>query len=88
MSTQSEFVSILWPVLKGTGKRIMIRYPIFENGYDHSDGHLREKGIVRDPDTGKRYIISGSPCGFRCRCDAWAVEIDGEGAEVQQRKLT
>lgn len=56
-----------------------IRYPIFEDGFDHTTGHLREKGILRDPETGKRYVITGRACGLGCRCDAWADEVESKG---------
>lgn len=67
---------VFTPVLRATGERLQIENPLFEEGFRHGLG-LRKKGIVQDPQTGKRYVISGKSCGLKCQCDAWAVEIEG-----------
>jgi hypothetical protein len=68
-------VRVYTPVLKATGERLKIENPIFEEPFRHGLG-LHKKGVVRDPKTGKRYMIRGKSCGLRCQCDAWAVEIE------------
>lgn len=64
------------PVLKATGVRFRINRPIFEEGFRHGRG-LGKKGFVKDPETGKRYLIVGKSCRPECQCDAWAIEIPG-----------
>jgi hypothetical protein len=78
-------VPIYTPVLKATGERFRIEYPIYEEGFRDERG-LGKKGVIRDPATGKRYEITGKACSLpHCQCDAWAVEIEasgiGEGAQ-------
>lgn len=75
MNHEAADVPIYTPVLKSTGVRLRIEDPIFEEGFRSGRG-LGKKGIICDPATGKRYIISGKACGLRCQCDAWAVEIE------------
>ena len=76
MSTEEAKVPIYTPVLKSTGIRLRIEYPIFEDGFI-GGRRLGKKGILKDPATGKRYAISGKACNIpRCHCDAWAVEIE------------
>lgn len=75
MKVRPSDAPIFTPVLRATGERLRIEHPIFEVGYRHGTG-LGRKGIVYDPKTGKRYMISGRACGLQCQCDAWAVEID------------
>lgn len=65
------------PVLKATGGRFRINRPIFEEGFRHGRG-LGKKGIVKDPETGKRYWITGKSCSLKCECDAWAIEIPNQ----------
>jgi len=66
---------IYTPVLKTTGVRLRIENPIFEEGFRQGRG-LGEKGVISDPKTGKRYLISGKECDLpTCKCDAWAVEL-------------
>lgn len=67
-----ETKPIYTPVLKDTGVRIEIRKPEFSDGFSfiRARGY---KGIVRDPETGNRYRITGKACSSpRCMCDAWA----------------
>lgn len=76
MSYKAANVPIYTPVLKATGMRLRIKHPIFEVGFRPGRG-LGKKGIIHDPVTGKRYIISGKSCSLpKCQCDAWAVEIE------------
>jgi hypothetical protein len=73
-------VPIYTPVLKATGERLQIENPIFEEGFNQGRS-LGNKGVLRDPATGKRYKITGKACDIpRCHCDAWAEEIGSEAA--------
>jgi hypothetical protein len=77
MNNKSE-KNVYTPVLKATGERITIEKPIFEGNFWSGRG-LRRKGIIRDPSTDKRYVITGKACGLpNCQCDAWAVELGEE----------
>ena len=68
-------VPIYTPVVRATGVRIRIENPVYEDGFHHGRG-LGNKGVLSDPDTGKRYFISGKPCDIpNCQCDAWADEL-------------
>jgi hypothetical protein len=75
MNKEEANVPIYTPVLKSNGVRLRIRNPIFEEGF-RDERRLIKKGIIRDPETGNRYMIYGKACGLpNCHCDAWAVEI-------------
>lgn len=71
------------PVLKATGKRLEMRvdfrtFPAF----DPTDV-LGYRGTVQDLKTGTRYAVYGKECDIPgCNCDAWAVEISGDGTEL------
>ena len=74
MSNEAD-VPVYTPVLKNTGVRLRIENPIFEDGFRDGRG-LGKKGILTDPKTGKRFLISGKTCDLpKCQCDAWAVEL-------------
>ena len=78
MTSKSADVPIYTPVLKATGERLRIEYPIFEEGFRDERG-LKQKGVIRDPKTGKRYVIRGKSCNLsHCQCDAWATEIEAD----------
>ena len=75
MSNERIEVPVYTPVIKNTGVRITIQNPIYEEGFSHGRG-LGVKGIICDPQTGKRYLITGKACDFEnCQCDAWGEEI-------------
>lgn len=73
---QEDEVPVSTPVLKSTGVRLRIENPIYEEGYRKIRG-MGKKGVVKDPVTGKRYLLTGKACSQpRCQCDAWAEEIE------------
>ena len=63
------------PVLKSTGKRIVIDNPVFEADYEDKKAVRAWYGVVRDADTGKRYSVYGKQCGLKCACDAYVVPV-------------
>jgi hypothetical protein len=68
--------NIYTPRLKDTGERLRLMLNdadwAIANCYR---GTLRNKGIVTDQNTGKRYRIKGAACGLQCCCDATAEEV-------------
>ena len=71
----NDTADVYTPVLRTSGVRLMIRNPVYEDGFKQGRG-LGTKGVIRDPETGKRYLISGKACDLEnCLCDAWAVDL-------------